>query len=54
MNSYDSGDYITSMLGLYNKRYSYHIVYTQHTSDLRHFGTGAEVSGHFDTSAEMS
>jgi len=24
------------------------------TSDLRHFGTGAEVSGHFSTGAEMS
>jgi len=27
---------------------------TQDTSDLRHFGTGAEVSGHFGTGAEMS
>ena len=27
---------------------------TQDTSDLRHFGTGAEVSGHFGTSAEVS
>jgi len=26
----------------------------QDTSDLRHFGTGAEVSGHFGTGAEMS
>ena len=27
---------------------------TQDTSDLRHFGTGAEVSGHFGIGAEMS
>jgi len=51
-NWYDSGEYITAMLGLYDKRYSYHILHTRRshktlrTQDTSALCLGSEVSWH--------